>query len=251
MTTNKKILKGSDILHMKYFRIEREFEKVTKFLEFIDEELLEESKQIQNTLDDTITFNSDEDESNYYGYFQSDLASFQNYFPLLLKKYIFIGMFGLFETSFKLLVYDSFYRIKCNGIVDAEERKLKIIEIKTNLHKKPLQNIKEEFVCLHKNKNSNNVLFDSLWLEISKFKELRNSIIHNDCDVTKNIEPHWKYIYPKTKSLEDFIILFFKDELFIENGKFIIANKDFLFNTETIYKKTLEVTKTIIVNHKV
>ena len=123
---------------MKFSRIEEEFHEVSKFLDFIDLELKVESNRIEDLLLETNSFESLEDEHSFYSYIESESTSYQNYFPQIIKKYIFVGMFGLFETYFKILIHNAICRIKCKNVNDKQIRLQRITEIKRKINKQPL-----------------------------------------------------------------------------------------------------------------
>ena len=106
-----------------------------------------------------------------------------------------------------------------------------------------------QFIYENKNDNTNFNLFENLWSEISKLKELRNAIIHNDSDVTKEVEKFWKSSKPQIQILEQFINEFFREEILIADKKFLIKDRDFLLRCKFAYLNLLGEMKRIIINY--
>lgn len=249
MTFDRTKFKGADILHLKFFRIEREFNDLLRFYELMDSEIKFESARLSKLISEPIIFDNSESEDSFYSMVELESDTFNEYFPQVCKKFAFIGMFGLFENYFKNLVLISHSRNQCKNILDKKLRKEKIKELKTLINNTQLHKLKTEFLCENKKDNFNFNLFDNFWTELSKLRELRNSIIHNDSDVTKDVEKFWQSTKPQIRNLEQFINEFFRDELLIADNKFIIKDKQFLHQNKSLYLNLLGEMKKIIINN--
>ncbi len=256
MTNYRNKIKGADRLHLEFIRIEKEFDELLRFYDFIDSEIKSESQRIEKMSSDSLSFDSVDEENYFYSMIGSDSDSFNEYFPQVSMKYAFIGMFGLFENYFKKFILISRLRIRFKGITRKElldkkisdDYKLERQRIKKKINETRLYDLKNEFICETKQTNINFSSFDNLWSEFSKFIELRNAIIHNDSDVTKIVGNHWKKIGPNITNLEQFIYEFFNEELFVLDNKFFIKDKEFLLRCKSLYLKLLEEKKKIIIN---
>jgi hypothetical protein len=249
MTFDRSEYKGADILHLKFFRIESEFNDLMRFYEFMDSEIKFESVRLSKLISKPILFDTSDDEDSFYYLVELESDTFNDYLPQVSKKYAFIGMFGLFENYFKNLILISSSRNHCKSILDKNLRKEKIIKLKTIINNSQLHKLKTEFICENRRDNSNFNLFDNFWFELSKLKELRNSIIHNDSDVKKDVEKFWERTKPQIHTLEQFINEFFNDELLIVDNKFLIKDKEFLQRCKSLYLNLLEEMKKIIINN--
>ena len=248
MALDRTKFKGTDILHLKYFRIESEFNELLRFYEFIDTEIKLESVRIKELVSEPNSFEKSDDEDLFYSMIESESDLFNEYFPQISMKYAFIAMFGLFENYFKNFILISKSRKLCKGILDNKLRKDKIIELKKIINNTSLHTLKTEFICENVDYKISFSLFDTFWLEFSKLQELRNSIIHNDSDVSKEVGKHWSKVKPAIKNLEQFIYEYFKGELLINEKKFFIVDKKFLPKCKSLYLNLLNETKKIIIN---
>ncbi len=249
MTFDRTKYKGADILQLKFFRIESEFNDLLRFYEFMVSEITFESARLSRLISEPILFDTSDDEDSFYSLIELESDTFNEYFPQVSTKYTFIGMFGLFENYFKNLILISRSRNQCKSILDKKLRKEKIKELKTIINNTQLHKLKTEFICENKKDNLNFNLFDNFWTELSKLKELRNSIIHNDSDVTKDVEKFWGKTKPQIHNLEQFINEFFRDELLIADNKFLIKDKQFLLSCKSLYLNLLGEMKKIIINN--
>lgn len=185
-------------------KLERDFNKIIKYLDFVYEGIEIEQKEIDKISDGFIEFEDKFAEEQYNSYISDKSFDFDSVFPEELNKGIFLSIFGTFEfrlrTAHKLI-----YQIvkqkpySNNKFVDIWSVKKNILDL---------------LECT-------NELLNESWTNINNLKEIRNSIVHNNSIINVELKNS------NFNNLKELIINEYSVYLIIDNGFFKIRNKGF------------------------
>lgn len=184
--------------------LERDFDSIIKYLDFVYEGIENEQKEADKLNDGLTTFEDEFDEEQFNHYITDKCYYFDSVFPNELNKGIFLSIFGTFEYRLRIahkLVYQIVKKEKYS-----ETKFLNIWTCKNNMLKL--------LGC------SNEALKES-WLKINHLKDIRNSIAHNHSMTNIALETL------DFKTVKELILSKYSDYLLIDYGFFKIRSKVF------------------------
>ena len=98
-------------------------------------------------------------------------------------------MYSLFENSFKKLYLISRIRYELKKKTKESTREI-ICELKNEIRGLSIYDMKNNYITTYVIKENTFKVFNPLWIKINNFSKIRNSIIHNDCNITKSVDKH-------------------------------------------------------------